>query len=228
MILESVFSCSNLLLTCGSSIYILINHSYAQYSKLFPHFVLACAGISMIGARSLIVLVYKLFFKEYPFDPVIMEIEEERCKGRFNILDEVLGTLSMAGLIYSLYSSHRYYILGGCVAASLSTLDVIKLHKMATTQSQETDIPDGSYSQSNILNETRFYIFTWVILGGYFAYAVGNHYALVANYPFILTNWALPPEGFYQGWTIRRSINDYMMLIYIMCMTEAFRQANLP
>ncbi|CAK9828193.1 hypothetical protein ANTRET_LOCUS5764 [Anthophora retusa] len=228
MILESIFSCTNLLLTCGSSIYILINHSYEHYSKLFPHFVLACAGISLIGARSLIVLVYKLFFKEYSFDPVIMEIEEERNKGRFNILDEILGTLSMAGLIYSLYSCHKYYILGGCVAISLSILDVFKLRKMVINQSQDADITDfdSSYIPSYDPSETRFYILTWVVLGGYFAYAIGNHYALIAYYPFLLTNWALPPEGFYQGWTIRRCINDYMMSIYIMCMTEALRQVN--
>lgn len=152
MILESIFSCTNLLLTCGSSIYILIRHSYTQYSKFFTHLTCACVSIAMIGSRSLIVLLYKLFIKEYckyylsyfkhhfvlkifnlyvsAFDPDMMEIEEERNKERFNILDELLGTLSMTGLIYSLYCCHGYYILGVCVVTSLSIFNVIKLYHM--------------------------------------------------------------------------------------------------
>lgn len=60
----------------------------------------------------------------------MIEIEEERNKERFNILDELLGTLSMTGLIYSLYCCHGYYILGICVVTSLSVFNVIKLYYM--------------------------------------------------------------------------------------------------
>lgn len=70
------------------------------------------------------------------FDPVVMQLEEERCKERFNILDEIFRTLSMAGLIYSLYSCHGYYVLGVCVVTSLSILDVFKLYGMTEKQSE--------------------------------------------------------------------------------------------
>ncbi|XP_017879674.1 uncharacterized protein LOC108624711 [Ceratina calcarata] len=130
MIVESIFSCCNLLLTCGSSIYVLTKHSYAQYSKLMMHITCACTGIAIIGSRSLIVLVYKLFVKEYMIDPTLMEIEEEKNMGRLNVLNEILGILSMGGLIYSLYSCHGYYILGICVVTGLSILDIVKLYRM--------------------------------------------------------------------------------------------------
>ncbi|CAL7940745.1 unnamed protein product [Xylocopa violacea] len=230
MILESIFSWSNLSLTCGSSVYILIKHSHARYSKLLAHFTYACAGIVMIGSRSLIVLIYKLTFKEYMFDPVLIEIEEENSKGKLNILDEILGTLSMAGLIYSLYSCHGYYILGICVVTGLSILDVVKLRRMTVDKSQEIEassLQDSPLQPRNSY-ESRINVFTWAILSCYFAYAVGNNYAIVANYPLLLTNWTLTPEGFYQGWTIRRCINDYLMATYVVCMTEALRQANAP
>ncbi|XP_076762715.1 uncharacterized protein LOC143430369 [Xylocopa sonorina] len=216
MILESIFSWFNLSLTCGSSVYVLIKHSRVRYSKLLARFTYACAGIVMIGSRSLIVLIYKLAFKEYMFDPVLIEMEEEKSRGKLNILDEILGTLSMAGLIYSLYSCHGYYVLGICVVTSLSILDVVKLRRMAANKSQSRN----SY-------ESRVNVFTWAILSCYFAYVVGNNYAIVATYPLLLTNWALAPEGFYQEWTIRRSINDYLMATYVVCMTEAIRQANV-
>ncbi|KAK9304725.1 hypothetical protein QLX08_003946 [Tetragonisca angustula] len=226
MIVESIFSCTNLILTCGSSIYVLIKHSYAEYSILLTHLTCACASIAMIGTRSLIVLTYKLFIKEYAFDPVVMQLEEERCKERFNILDEIFRTLSMAGLIYSLYSCHGYYVLGVCVVTSLSILDFFKLYRMTKKQSEEMETSRfyDNVSQTKATYESRLNIFNWVILGGSFAYAVGNSYAVVANYPLLLANWALSPEGFYQGWTMRRTINDYLMATYVMCMTEALRQ----
>ncbi|CAD1469612.1 unnamed protein product, partial [Heterotrigona itama] len=224
MILESVFSCTNLILACGSSIHILIKHSYAQYSKLLTHVTFACASIAIIGSRSFIVLTYKLFVKKYTFDPVAMQLEEERNKERFNILDEIFRTLSMAGLIYSLYSSHGYYVLGVCVVTSLSILDLFELYRM-TKKQQEMEISRSydNVNQTKATYESRLNIFNWVILGGSFAYAVGNNYAVVANYPLLLANWALSPEGFYQGWTMRRTVNDYLMATYIMCMTEALR-----
>ncbi|XP_076243915.1 uncharacterized protein LOC143185076 [Calliopsis andreniformis] len=187
MILESLFSCSCLLLTCGSCVYTLVKHSYAQYHKLLLHFTYACGGIAMISTRSLFVLLYKLFFKQYPFDPVMIELEEERAKGKYNTVDELLRTLGMASLIYSVYCHHGYYFLGACIVAGLSVLDMLELRK----------------------------------------YLVGNNYALLANYPYLFTNWAFTPEGFYQGWTIRYTINDYMMAAYIACMIEALRQTPL-
>ncbi|XP_006563377.2 uncharacterized protein LOC102654481 [Apis mellifera] len=225
MILESIFSCTNLLLTCGSSIYILIKHSYTQYSKFFTHLTCACVSIAMIGSRSLIVLLYKLFIKEYSFDPDMIEIEEERNKERFNILDELLGTLSMTGLIYSLYCCHGYYILGVCVVTSLSIFNVIKLYYMIKQlEEMETSRFYNTLQQTKTIS--KFNVFNWVIVGGCFAYVVGNNYAIVANYPLLLANWAMVPEGFYQGWTINRAINDYLMATYIMCMTEALRQTS--
>ncbi|XP_017763916.1 PREDICTED: uncharacterized protein LOC108553504 [Eufriesea mexicana] len=226
MILESIFSCTNLTLTCGSSIYILVKHSYARHSRFFTHLTYACIGIAMIGSRSLIVLAYKLFFKEYPFDPVMMEFEEEKSKGRLNVLDEILRTLSMAGLIYSLYSCHGYYVLGVCVVTTLSILDAIKLHRTRRQSEVFLSSRFESPSQSKPLYDTKLNIFSWAIISGWFAYAVGNNYAVVANYPLLLANWALSPEGFYQGWTVRRSINDYLMASYVMCMTEALRQTD--
>ncbi|XP_043801541.1 uncharacterized protein LOC122719632 [Apis laboriosa] len=225
MILESIFSCTNLLLTCGSSIYILIRHSYTQYSKFFTHLTCACVSIAMIGSRSLIVLLYKLFIKEYSFDPDMIEIEEERNKERFNILDELLGTLSMTGLIYSLYCCHGYYILGICVVTSLSVFNVIKLYYMIKQlEEMETSRFYNTLQQTKTIS--KFNVFNWVIVGGCFAFIVGNNYAIVANYPLLLANWAMVPEGFYQGWTINRAINDYLMATYIMCMTEALRQTS--
>ncbi|KAK1135614.1 hypothetical protein K0M31_000203 [Melipona bicolor] len=155
-----------------------------------------------------------------------MQLEEERSKERFNILDEIFRTLSMAGLIYSLYSCHGYYVLGVCVVTSLSILDLFKLYRMTKKQSEEMEISRfyDNVSQTKATYESRLNIFNWVILGGSFAYAVGNNYAVVANYPLVLANWALSPEGFYQGWTMRRTINDYLMATYVMCMTEALRQ----
>ncbi|XP_012348314.1 uncharacterized protein LOC105736745 [Apis florea] len=226
MILESIFSCTNLLLTCGSSIYILIRHSYTQYSKFFTHLTCACVSIAMIGSRSLIVLLYKLFIKEYSFDPDMMEIEEERNKERFNILDELLGTLSMTGLIYSLYCCHGYYILGVCVVTSLSIFNVIKLYHMIKQLEEMETSRFYNTLQQQTKTISKFNVFNWVIVGGCFAYVVGNNYAIVANYPLLLANWAMVPEGFYQGWTINRAINDYLMATYIMCMTEALRQTS--
>ncbi|KAG6797956.1 hypothetical protein HZU73_06620 [Apis mellifera caucasica] len=179
----------------------------------------------MIGSRSLIVLLYKLFIKEYSFDPDMIEIEEERNKERFNILDELLGTLSMTGLIYSLYCCHGYYILGVCVVTSLSIFNVIKLYYMIKQlEEMETSRFYNTLQQTKTIS--KFNVFNWVIVGGCFAYVVGNNYAIVANYPLLLANWAMVPEGFYQGWTINRAINDYLMATYIMCMTEALRQTS--
>ncbi|XP_028520925.1 uncharacterized protein LOC107994532 isoform X2 [Apis cerana] len=172
MILESIFSCTNLLLTCGSSIYILIKHSYTQYSKFFTHLTCACVSIAMIGSRSLIVLLYKLFIKEYSFDPDMIEIEEERNKERFNILDELLGTLSMTGLIYSLYCCHGYYILGVCVVTSLSIFNVFKLyHMIKQLEEMETSRFYNTLQQTKTIS--KFNVFNWVIVGGCFA-KLGN------------------------------------------------------
>ena len=66
----------------------------------------------------------------------MMQLEEERNKERFNIIDEIFRTLSMAGLIYSLYSCHGYYALGACVVTSLSILDLFKLYKIKKKQTE--------------------------------------------------------------------------------------------
>ena len=57
-------------------------------------------------------------------------MEEERNKERCNVLYELLGTLSMASLIYSLYCHHGYCIIGVFVATSISIFDVFKLYEM--------------------------------------------------------------------------------------------------
>ncbi|XP_076168793.1 uncharacterized protein LOC143147431 [Ptiloglossa arizonensis] len=277
MILESVLSCSYLLLTCGSCIYILIRHSYNRYHRLFPHFVCACTGIVTIGARSLFVLVYKLFFKQYTLDAVMMELEEKRNRGRINNLDELLGTLSLASIHYALYCHHEYHIIGACIITSLSILDAVRLYKFTAMQPQsnysefgrrnlryailqrvvkrfgtvkvyntykmDDENNNSASNRSNLRNiiaqippfqnittvsrivlqaPNRTYI--WIFVSAYFSYTVGNNYAFVANYPYLLTTWTLAPEGFYQGWTIRRTINDYMMAAYVIYMTEALRQ----
>ncbi|XP_015436522.1 PREDICTED: uncharacterized protein LOC107191894 [Dufourea novaeangliae] len=185
----------------------------------------------MIGARSLYVLIYKLFFKQYAFDPVIIELEEKENKEKCNSLDEVLGTLSMTSLMYSLYCHHKYHVLGAFVITNLTVLDIMKLWKTTTTESQvlEIDTSEIYYtSMEAMMYMSKSAIFMGVLISGYFAYSVGNNYALVANYPYLLTTWALTPEGFYQGWTIQRTINDYMMMAYVICMTEALRQTPRP
>ncbi|XP_031829147.1 uncharacterized protein LOC116425489 [Nomia melanderi] len=228
MLLESVLSCSYLLLTCGSCIYTLIKHSYDQYHKLLPHVLCACNGIVMIGARSLFVLVYKLFFKEYAFDPVIIEFEEKKNKGKCNMLDEILGTLGVTSLIYSSYCHHKYYVLGACIITSFTILDVVQLSRTRTTQLQELDTLQLNINSSQIMHMSRTTILIEVLVSGHFAYLVGNSYALMATYPYFLTTWALTPEGFYQTWTIERTINDYMMMAYVVCMAEALRQISRP
>lgn len=157
MIVESIFSCSCLFLTCGSCLHTLIKHSYDQYHKFLPHFMYACNGIAMIGVRSLLALVYKLFIKEYSkgacasyfvlrlvstnpyfsgFDPEMIELEEDKSKGKFNVFDEFLDILGIASLIYSLCCHHGYYFLGACIVTSLSVLDIIKLRSFTRMQSQ--------------------------------------------------------------------------------------------
>ncbi|XP_076671626.1 uncharacterized protein LOC143370416 [Andrena cerasifolii] len=228
MIVESIFSCSCLLLTCGSCLHTLIKHSYDQYHKFLPHFMYTCNGIAMIGVRSLLALVYKLFIKEYSFDPEMIELEEDKNKGKFNVFDEFLDILGMASLIYSLCYHHGYYLLGACIVTSLSVLDIIKLRNFTRMQSQEIETsPLENSSRRSKTNTPRRAIFAWVFVNGYFAYSVRNYYALVANYPYLLTSCALTPEGFYQGWTIRRTINDYMMAAYVIYMTEALRQTSI-
>ncbi|XP_053998946.1 uncharacterized protein LOC128887264 [Hylaeus anthracinus] len=225
MLLESISSCSYLLLTCGSCIYSLIKHSYDQYQQFIPHFVCACSGIVMISTRSMFVLVYKLFIKQYVFDPVIIELEEKRNKGRLNSVDELFGIFSMAALLYSIYCHHEYYLLGACIITSLSLLDIFKLYKLKEAQLQGTDVPRSENIVARMLLQApRCTIFIRVLISGHFAYSVGNNYAFVANYPYLLTTWTLPPEGFYQGWSLRRTINDYMMAAYVIYMTEALRQ----
>ncbi|XP_076648734.1 uncharacterized protein LOC143356710 [Halictus rubicundus] len=229
MILESILSCSYLLLTCESCIYTLIKHSYNEYHKLLPHFVCACTGIAMIGARSLFALMYKLFFKEYAFDPVIIELEEEMNKEKCNLLDEIIGTLSVTSLICSLYCHHKRTVLGACIITGLSTAEMIKFFWTLSPQPQEDDAQQlYSISPGRIVYMFRNTILIEVIVSGHFAYLVANNYALVATYPYLVANWALTPEGFYQGWTIQRTINDYMMMAYLVCMTEALRQTFNP
>ncbi|XP_026669109.1 uncharacterized protein LOC108624712 isoform X3 [Ceratina calcarata] len=189
MIVESIFSCCNLLLTCGSSIYVLTKHSYAQYSKLMMHITCACTGIAIIGSRSLIVLVYKLFVKEYSkliwsflitvktvielssspvIDPTLMEIEEEKNMGRLNVLNEILGILSMGGLIYSLYSCHGYYILGICVVTGLSILDIVKLYRMNAEVPEKIEkirFHDSPFHSSNPY-DSKYNVLIWAIILG--------------------------------------------------------------
>ncbi|XP_076393442.1 uncharacterized protein LOC105662240 isoform X2 [Megachile rotundata] len=225
MILESILSCSYLFLTCGSCIYNLIKHSYVQY-KCVSYFIFAYCGIAIISARSFIVLVYKLFFKEYIFDPVMIEIEEQKNKNKCNALYEILGTLSMASVIYSLYCHHGSYIIGAIVVTGVSAFDVSKLYQMINRETEKIETRQYRYIPSRLksTSEPKSAILLWVFVTVCFAYSVGNNYAAVANYPYLLTNWALPPEGFYEGWTVRSSINDYMMAAYVICITEAFRQ----
>ncbi|XP_034174900.1 uncharacterized protein LOC117601817 [Osmia lignaria lignaria] len=225
MILESILSCSYLFLTCGSCIYTLIRHSYVQYSKFLSHFVCACCGIATISTRSFIVFVYKLFFREYIFDPIIIQMQEERNKKRCNVLYELLGTLSMASLICSLYCHHGYYIIGVFVATSISIFDVFKLYEMSIPKPKEIKPSQFPYIPSRLkfTAEPRCTMFIWVLVSVCFAYSVGNNFALAANYPYLLTNWVFTPEGFYEGWTVRSTINDYMMAAYVICITEAFK-----
>ncbi|XP_078046964.1 uncharacterized protein LOC144475200 [Augochlora pura] len=227
MILESILSCSYLLLTCESCIHTLIKHSHNEYQRLLPYFACACSGIAMIGARSVFVLMYKLFIKEYAFDPVVIELEEKLNKEKPNLLDNILGSLSVTTLIYSLYCHHKYYVLGACIITGLSIADFVKLWT-STTQPQDDDTQLYSIPPERILYTSRSTTLVEVIVTGHFAYIVGNNYALVATYPYLLANWAVPPEGFYQAWTIERTINDYMMMAYLIFMTEALRQTFGP
>ncbi|XP_043252509.1 uncharacterized protein LOC122397422 [Colletes gigas] len=225
MILESVLSCSYLLLVSGSSIYSLVRHSYDEYQKLLPHFVFACGGVAMISSRSVIVLMYKLFFKQYSLDPETIQIEEKQNGERFNGPDELLGTLSIASILYSLFCHHKYCILGAFIVSALCGLDVINFYNYSSIESQEID----TSQIRNILarrtsRKPKSTNFVWVFISCHFAYSVGNYYAFLANYPYLLTTWSLTPEGFYQGWTLRRTINDYMMAAYAIYMTEALRQ----
>nr|XP_033334487.1 uncharacterized protein LOC117225224 [Megalopta genalis] len=222
MILESILSCSYLLLTCEFCIYTLIKHSYNEYQRLLPHLACACSGIAMIGARSVFVLMYKLFFKEYAFDPVIIELDEKLNKEKPNLLDNILGSLSVTTLIYSLYCHHKYYVLGACIITGLSIADLAKLRTSSTQPQVLTAM---------ILNCIAFFLkgFCTRLEALHLSrYLVGNNYGLVATYPYLLANWAVPPEGFYQAWTIQRTINDYMMMAYLIFMTEALRQTFRP
>ncbi|XP_076379705.1 uncharacterized protein LOC117225224 [Megalopta genalis] len=230
MILESILSCSYLLLTCEFCIYTLIKHSYNGYQRLLPHLACACSGIAMIGARSVFVLMYKLFFKEYAFDPVIIELDEKLNKEKPNLLDNILGSLSVTTLIYSLYCHHKYYVLGACIITGLSIADLAKL-RTSSTQPQGDDTQLYSIFPERILYTSRSTALVEVICQQFSfcsRYLVGNNYGLVATYPYLLANWAVPPEGFYQAWTIQRTINDYMMMAYLIFMTEALRQTFRP
>lgn len=65
MFLEATLSCTYLLLTCGSSIYVLYKYSYNEYSTLTTPFIFAFIGFTTLGIRPLYSLTYKLFFKSY-------------------------------------------------------------------------------------------------------------------------------------------------------------------
>lgn len=67
---------------------------------------------------------------------MIIELEEKENKEKYNMLDEILGTLSVTSLIYSFYCHHKYYVLGACIITSLTILDMVKFSRTTAAQLQ--------------------------------------------------------------------------------------------
>ncbi|XP_076291318.1 uncharacterized protein LOC143214320 [Lasioglossum baleicum] len=58
-------------------------------------------------------------------------------KDKSNCLDEIIGTLSMTSLIYSLYWHHKHCTLGVCVITGVSIAEIVKFYWNVSTPPQE-------------------------------------------------------------------------------------------
>ncbi|XP_063977265.1 uncharacterized protein LOC135162571 [Diachasmimorpha longicaudata] len=226
MVPSAFISSSYLVIGCGSSIYRLINHSHEHFSKILPEFACAVAGIAAIGARCLFNLGYNLLWREYPIDPLLIEADMKSQSNERNIMDSSLSFFGFASMVYSLYHRHNYQTSGIIIISSLSLAEIICLRAEIKSRSL---VPDDS-SRNHVKNLVSIVdeCLTWlgILSSSIFGWVVKNNYARLATIPYIISNVIYRPEGFYHGWSIRNCLMNYMMLVYIILMTEAICQPS--
>ncbi|XP_015109389.1 uncharacterized protein LOC107036155 [Diachasma alloeum] len=227
MLPDAFVSCSYLLIGCGSSIHRLINHSHEHFSKVLPEFVCAAAGIAAIGARCLFNLGYNLLWREYPIDPLLIEADIKSQSNERNIIDSGLSVFGLASLIYSLYHHHNYQTTGVIIISSLSLAEIICMHAELKSRSQTPpDDPSTNHLRYLISVVDGCLTWLWIFSSAIFGWAMENGYARLATVPCIISMLIYRPNGFYHGWSIRNCLMDYMMLAYVILMTEAICQSS--
>ncbi|XP_047357421.1 uncharacterized protein LOC124952102 [Vespa velutina] len=224
MFLEATLPCTYLLLTCGSSIYILYDYSYNEYSMLPTHFIFAFIGFTTLGVRPLYNLIYKLFFKSYTLNVTLIEAEEMENKMKVNIFDEFLKNISKTSLICSLFFHHGDYLLGYNAIVNFFLCNMLHLKHLILEDQNENSVISLSYKRSLFNGVSELFVFLELLTTGYVMLLNDNHYGLLANLFYAVTNVLFPSEGFYQEWTINHAINNYLTMVYVILMTEALKK----
>ncbi|KAI4490860.1 hypothetical protein M0804_003804 [Polistes exclamans] len=225
MILEATLSCTYLFLTCGSSMYVLYKYSYYEYSTLPTHFIFAFIGLTTLGIRSLYSLTYKLFFKSYTLDVILIESEEMESKMKVNIFDEFLKNISRTSLMCSLLFQHGDYLLGFNAIVNFGICSVIHIKNWIILQDRnDHSVIRLSYKRSSFNEVSEIFVFLELLTTGYVMLLNNNNYGLLANVFYATTTVLFPSEEFYQEWTIYHAINNYMTMAYVALMTEAIKQ----
>ncbi|KAK0089522.1 hypothetical protein PV325_006855 [Microctonus aethiopoides] len=210
MIPDAVLSCSYLLLGSGCCIYRLVNYSFKQFSKALPEYILASIAI----------------------DPILIEQELLNKKENKNLTDWCLNTVGLSSIIYSLYLHYNCIITGNVLVSSLILLEIITCIKdELSIRSEYQNSIDNFLTRTNINSlvsyfDTKYLSCLWIFTTGVFGLAVNNNYICMANIPYSLTMIVYRPFGLSREWSIRNSMNDYMMLIYIILLTEALIQSK--
>ncbi|XP_043674377.1 uncharacterized protein LOC122632043 isoform X1 [Vespula pensylvanica] len=224
MFLEATLSCTCLLLTCGSSIYVLYKYSYNEYSTLTTPFIFAFIGFTTLGIRPLYSLIYKLFFKSYTLNLTLIETEEMENKKKINIFDEFLKNISKSSLMCSLFFHHGDYLLACNTAISFFLCNMLHLKYWILENQNENSNISLSYKRSIFNAVSELFVFLELLTTAFVMLLNDNNYGLLANLFYAVTTILFPSEGFYQEWTINDAINNYLTMAYVVLMTEALKK----
>ncbi|XP_066588931.1 uncharacterized protein [Prorops nasuta] len=225
MIPECIISSSYLLFMSGFSIYSLQKYTYKKYTKFVPHLVIGSIGLVLVGVRSCVTIIYKVFINKYTINPLLIEEEEEKNGLRVNLIDEILRITCTTSIACSLFYHNGFYITGSFITLGICFFDVYQVMQRIVEQEENHNWMAECYCLLNDyisfeISEDIIKVL-WFFALEFVAWWKNDNYCLLAGFPYILVNFVLPSEGFYQGWTLQRTINDYLMIIYVILVTES-------
>ncbi|XP_043284747.1 uncharacterized protein [Venturia canescens] len=232
MIADSITSCSYLLLGSGYCVYRLAKYSNDSVAKVLPQFIIASIGIVAVGARSIHALFYNLLWRSYPLNPMLIAKDLEENKNDVNLLDWILSKTAIASFVYSYYYHYKSFKIGTTVVVILSVLEILCLiEEIEATKEAKGENRQGENTRGKIAALVKNLplppVIFWILSSELLGRAVGNPLCRLANVPYAITVWAFPREGFYIGWSIADTINDYLMLSYLIIITEGLCQAPI-
>ncbi|OXU28915.1 hypothetical protein TSAR_006804 [Trichomalopsis sarcophagae] len=202
-----------LILATASCVY----HTHKKLSTTIlnfePDLTAATVGVLAINFRSIFNFLSPLILsasRSINRTETSAREDEDKAVLRIGPLHEKLcRVISMSGLIYAVCESHENRKTGIFIVSLLSALEL--RHALC-----------GGYPR---YQENKWYHFLWMLAGGSFGWIKGNKYCFWAYLPYLISFLLLAPEKDL-AWSVRRVVNNYMMMAHVFLMLEAVREGR--